>query len=79
MPSVNGDNRWALSIVQGDDPGEIQAKSQVGTQQNAKRRSVVQGRNGEVKWQNKDIGKRDWKKTVLSNSRCGLNSKRNVS
>jgi len=49
MPSVNGDNRWALSIVQGDDPGEIQAKSQVGTQQNAKRRSVVRGRNGEVK------------------------------
>jgi hypothetical protein len=44
----------ALSKVQGDDPGDIRAKIQVGTQQNAKQRSVVQGRNSEVK-QNGEI------------------------
>jgi hypothetical protein len=36
MPSVNGDNGWALNKVQGGDPGEIRAKSQNGTQQDAK-------------------------------------------
>jgi hypothetical protein len=46
MPSVNGDNGRALNIVQGEDPGEIQAKSQNGTQQDAKQRSVVEKRNG---------------------------------
>jgi hypothetical protein len=52
MPSVNGDNGWALSKVQGEDPGEIRAKSQSGTQQDAK-----QGRN--VKRRNEYIGSRD--------------------
>jgi len=47
MPSVNGDNGWALS--QGKDPGEIRAKSQSGTQQEAKRGSTEKECNGEVK------------------------------
>jgi len=47
MPSVNGDNGWALSAVQGKGPGEIRAKSQNGTQQDAKRGSVVKKRNVE--------------------------------
>jgi hypothetical protein len=49
MPSVNGDNGWALSKVQGEDPGEIRAESQDGTQQHTKRWSVEKGRNGKVK------------------------------
>jgi hypothetical protein len=46
MPSVNGDNGWALSKVQGKDPGEIRAKSQSRTQQDAKRGSAGKKRNG---------------------------------
>ncbi len=47
MPSVNGDNGWALS--QDEDPGEIRVKSRSGTQQEAKRGSAVKECNGEVK------------------------------
>jgi hypothetical protein len=45
MPSVNGDNGWALSKMQGEDPGEIRAKSQIGTQQDAKRGSAREKRD----------------------------------
>jgi len=38
---------FALNEVQGKGPGEIQAKSQNGTQQDAKWRSVVEKWNGE--------------------------------
>ncbi len=47
MPSVNGDNGWALS--QGEDPREIRAKSQSGTKQDTKRGSAEKECNGEVK------------------------------
>jgi len=46
MPSVNGDNGWALSKMQGEDPGEIRAESQSVTQQDAKRGSAGEKRNG---------------------------------
>jgi len=49
MLSVNGDNGWALSKVQGEDPGEIRAEGQDGTQQQTKGRSAVKGQNGEGK------------------------------
>jgi len=47
MLSVNGDNRWALSKVQDGDPGEIQARSQNETQQDAKRGAKKKRQNGE--------------------------------
>ena len=37
------------ALSQGEDPGEIRAKSQSGTQQDAKRGSAVKECNGEVK------------------------------
>ena len=39
----------SISLSQGEDPGEIRAKSQSGTQQDAKRGSAVKECNGEVK------------------------------
>jgi hypothetical protein len=38
------------ALSQGEDPGEIRAKSQGGTQQDAKRGSAVKGCNGEKKY-----------------------------
>jgi hypothetical protein len=48
MPSVNGDNGRALSKVQDGDPGEIQARSQNETQQDAKRGAKKKKQNGEI-------------------------------
>jgi hypothetical protein len=47
MPSVNGDNGWALSKVQDGDPKEIQARSQAETQLDTKQEAKKKKLNGE--------------------------------
>jgi hypothetical protein len=43
---VGSSSTYALSKMQGEDPGEIRAKSQSGTQQDAKRGFAREKRNG---------------------------------